>query len=235
MNSSVTLSLPVIPVATMFFFNLEKSSKNNNVYIVRAATDTLLLSSARNFVFTGVRIKLPDTRPLTTAKLQPSVLSPFIGNRDIDVPIKEVTTSQKNLAVCILNHGPLDIWIKKEEVIAEVVLTPEFRDWKQVKRRPDYRDFFLFGSLCEKMRQQVIKRRRGLFPVDQPDVQAENEDPFEEMLDGPGINWAFMDAYRAALYGEPALMDNYEEEQLPAASGILSVVVVVVYPSSKER
>jgi len=47
-----------------------------------------------------------------------------------------------------------------------------------------------------------------------------NEDPFEEMLNEDGINWAFMDAYRAALQGGSTHME-YENEELPAAAGNL--------------
>jgi len=205
----------------MFYYNLEKSITNSNVYYVRAAADTILLSNARNFVFTGARIKLPDTRPATLAKLQPSVRSSFIANKDVEVPVKDIRTSPRNLAVCIYNHGPLDIWLKKKDIIGEVVLSPECRNWAQRPRRPDIRDFFLFGSMCENMRQTVIKRRRELTPIPRPEVTPENEDPFEEMLDGPGINWAFADAYRAALQGEPTLLEDFDEEetQLPMASG----------------
>jgi len=75
--------------------------------------DAIMLSNVDNFVFTGARIRLPDTRPITTARIQPSVESPLVKERDVHIPVQEARNYNNNMTVRV---GPLDIWIKKDDV-----------------------------------------------------------------------------------------------------------------------
>jgi hypothetical protein len=91
----------------MHHFNLEKSDTNSHIYWVRAGTSTLLLANAENLVFTRAQLQRLAFNPQS---------NPFVSNRDIAVPRSTVFSSDKNLVVTILNHGPVDKWIDENEI-----------------------------------------------------------------------------------------------------------------------
>jgi hypothetical protein len=188
----------------MHHFNLEKSDTNRNIYWVRAGTSTLLLANAENLVFTRARIRLPWS---ATARLQPSIKSPFVSNRDIEVPRSTVFSSDKNLVVTMLNHGPVDKWIKENEIIAEVCLSPEETEWKLVRREPDFMDVALFTSICESLRQTLSRKRREALPI----IRS-NERPTEDwhiaLFQELEMPQAYKDAYNGAIDGVPVQLNR---------------------------
>jgi len=201
----------------MFHYNLEKS-EIRNVYYVRASVDTILLSSVENFVFTGARIRLPKDR-WTRAILRQSSHSAFVNNKHIEVPQRCVESSDNNLIVRVLNNGPIDVWVKARDILAEVSLFPEPDVWKKESRRPDYKDLFLFGSLCERLRVIVLRKRKSLTPIYRSEVRPET-DVLLDLLQDLDYAGAFDEQYRAALSGESSLFDPTDCEVLPAASGV---------------
>jgi len=80
-------------------------------------------------------------------------------------------SSDNNLIVGLLNKGPIDVWVKARDILAEVSLFPEPQEWRKESRRPDYKDLFLFGSFCERVR--VIVLRKSLTPIYRREVRPE--------------------------------------------------------------
>jgi len=220
--SLVVLVFTILSLLRMFHYNLEKSSIRN-VYFVRACIDTILLSAAENFVFTGVRLKLPNIRH-TKALLRQSIHSSFVNNKDIEVPQRTfestISSCHRNLVVRILNNGPIDVWVKAQDIIAEVSLFPECDyEWKIESRNPDYRDLFLFGSLCERLRVLVIRKRKALEPIYRPEIKPETDELLDLLMD-MDYRGAFNESYQAALCESPTLFDSTDLQILPCPSGI---------------
>jgi hypothetical protein len=79
------------------------------------------------------------------------------------------------LVVTIFNHGPIDKWIQENDIIAEVVLSPEETEWRLIKREADFMDIALFSSICEFLRIQLVKKRRAAGPVVRSNMQPEED------------------------------------------------------------
>jgi len=87
---------------------------------VQVCIDTILLSAAENLVFTGIRLKRPNVRHLTAALLRQNVHSSFLINKDKEVPQRTyestVSSFHRNLVVRQLNNGPIDVWVKAQDI-----------------------------------------------------------------------------------------------------------------------
>jgi hypothetical protein len=163
----------------MYQNNLErKPCTQEPKYIVRAGIDTVLLSNATNTVFTKVRLTLPL---YTTGIIGSTELFSLKKNQDIIIQRKEVFTSDKNLVVKVENTGPLDVYIKKSDIIAEVTLC-HGTAWPMTPRAPDLIDFAIFSLAAQKLQRKICARRRANHFTSFVDETVEDEDYWNQFL-----------------------------------------------------
>ena len=191
----------------MYHYNLQKSALNPSVYIVTSAQNAVLLSCATSPVFTGARLRLPHAIEGT---IRNSPESPFSTNKDIQVKITSIKSSEKNLVLNIQNKGPLDVYVKKNDIVAEVTLSDPII-WTYKLRHPDFFDIALFSITCEKLRVQVAHRKRCLNFIDlceDPAMETSDsilQDILRELIDDDSP----MDLeFQQALQGEPVPLED---------------------------
>lgn len=231
-------SFCVLSLITMYHHNLQKISNSTPpTYIIRAGIDTILLSSSENIVFTKARISLPYWSS-GTIKGAGFALK---GNPNIEVPTAPLKNSDKNLVVQINNLGPLDILIKENDIIAEVVLSPLNTILPFQIRPPDLIDIAIFSKTCEILRLKLIKKRR-----ENPFVSvlqcAPEEDIWDNFLQELGLGEAMTEAYDDALRGQEfpirdVIIEDAPTQVLPTVQNttprIQAVWIAPIYSDSE--